>query len=364
MMRIALLGDMAFFGKFDFSKYKERLFDYFREMREYLSSFDYVVGNLEVPLTTSSRRAGAKSAYIAGDPACGELLRWLGIDAVNIANNHIFDFGFSGYRSTIEVLERYGIRSFGCEDKDLLVDEARVVFHGYCSYNTNPLGLAARGGVVDELDVRLLLEKFKAYQDAGYLNIISVHSGFEHVNYPSIDDITLARKLSTIAPYVYYGHHPHVVQGSEVANGAVIAYSLGNFCFDDVYTEKSRDVPLIKQNDNNKRCAILELDIVDGRASDYSFRHYYLGGSQIVFDEPVAEESFLRYCKALKLPSDEYQSMRSEHIQKYLDERKSLRDIQWYLARMNMNSVRLLLSARRNKWAYRRAVSQVLAELE
>ena len=40
-------------------------------------------------------------------------------------------------------------------------------------------------------------------------------------------------------------HHPHVAQGIEMHKSSLIAYSLGNFCFDDVYTSVSK-APLVK----------------------------------------------------------------------------------------------------------------------
>jgi poly-gamma-glutamate synthesis protein (capsule biosynthesis protein) len=74
----------------------------------------------------------------------------------------------------------------------------------------------------------------------------------------------MARKLSNVAPFVLYGHHPHVLQGVEEAKDSLFAYSLGNFCFDDVYTNKSSE-PLVKMTNNNKESAILSLEYKDSK---------------------------------------------------------------------------------------------------
>jgi len=43
--------------------------------------------------------------------------------------------------------------------------------------------------------------------------------------------VELARKLIDSGADIIIGHHPHVLQGVELYNNGVIAYSLGNFIF-------------------------------------------------------------------------------------------------------------------------------------
>ena len=62
-MKIALLGDIGFFGKYSVLRGRES-FDYFSDIAEYLSSFDHVVGNLETPLCGGLSRKGQKYAKI------------------------------------------------------------------------------------------------------------------------------------------------------------------------------------------------------------------------------------------------------------------------------------------------------------
>ena len=69
---------------------------------------------------------------------------------------------------------------------------------------------------------------------------------------PSSDDVKFARHLANQFNYVYYGHHPHVIQGFERVNKSTIFYSLGNFIFDDVYTSKDKEKPLIALSESNK----------------------------------------------------------------------------------------------------------------
>ena len=58
-MKIALLGDIAFYGKYSISGNND-VEKYFSEISEYLSGFDHVVGNLEAPFCLDLKTKGAK----------------------------------------------------------------------------------------------------------------------------------------------------------------------------------------------------------------------------------------------------------------------------------------------------------------
>ena len=71
-----------------------------------------------------------------------EILKYLNIDIVNLANNHLYDYGIEGYQKTKEVLNNNGINYYGIEDKDYLISnsDAKIALTGYCCYSTNGLG--------------------------------------------------------------------------------------------------------------------------------------------------------------------------------------------------------------------------------
>lgn len=360
-MRIALLGDIAFFGKYSIGG-NPRVLDYFRDAAVYLKGFDHVVGNLETPFGTDIAPRGPKSAYIKAEPRNVELLTYLNIDAVNLANNHLFDYGLPGYRCTLDTLQSAGIDWFGTDGRQLRLEDAggRVALHGYCSFNTNPLGVARSGRPgVNPLNVRVVEELLRKNHADGFLNIVSVHSGQEHVNYPSRDDVRMARRFATVCPYVYYGHHPHVLQGFERVAGSAIAYSVGNFCFDDVYTDKCAE-PLIRQSVNNRQGAILELDIEGGSLVSSRLTPLFAAEERLEIGSSDIEARIARYSDALTQVDAEYEARRKAMVGNYFNERKRSRDLQWYIKRMNLNSVGILLRARYNRNQYRKNVLSFL----
>jgi len=256
-------------------------------------------------------------------------------------------------------LNDYGINYFGVEDKvDLFNFEGnKIAFSGFCCYSTNPQGINKKG--VNGFEYNTVLKTLTYYHNQGYNNIMSVHAGQEHVNYPNPDHIQLARMLSDKLPYIYYGHHPHVLQGIESYKNSLHFYSLGNFCFDDVYTSKS-SLPLVKMSDNNKRSAIVSVE--------YSNNKFFKYNLTPIFDANISEGNerehtlalIEEYSCGLHLPNEEYSVKRASMLKEYLTSRKSLRNLNWYLKRLNYSSFLQLYYAKVNAKKYYESIKQYL----
>jgi hypothetical protein len=62
--------------------------------------------------------------------------------------------------------------------------------------------------------------------------IVSLHWGYEYDLWPDPAQRAAARALLAAGADVIIGHHPHVVQPIELIESDLVAYSLGNFVFD------------------------------------------------------------------------------------------------------------------------------------
>jgi len=361
-LRVALLGDIALFGRYSLENLA--VFDYFRDVAARLHEFDYVVANLETPLCNNGRPYGAKSAHIRAAEKNVELLKFLNIGIVNLANNHIFDYGLVGYENTKRILEEYGIQYFGIENKQVRIEDgrAKLALSGFCCYSTNGLGYAGpKSGLgVNELNAFEAEKVLLKNHSEGYFNITSFHVGEEHINYPNYDHVRLARILASKVPYVFYGHHPHVMQGIEEVSGSLIAYSLGNFCFDDVYTSKSRTEPLIRQSGENKKSFILALEIKGARAKSYEVVPLFAAEDKLRVTCRAIIDNVQEYSKLLQMDENTYRRRRGDLLSSYLKDRKKKRDVMWYVKRLNINSIRMLLNARRNRGCYSRCVTSYI----
>lgn len=364
-MKVALLGDMAFFGCFNV-KNNPNLKINLKEISNYLSTFDLVVGNLETPFSVEKKTFGAKSAYISADIENVEVLKWLHIKVVNLANNHMFDFGKEGYETTKKMLNDAGIDYFGTEGKIVTIEKEsnRLMFSGYCCYSTNPLMLAdSQGGYgVNKYNLADVQTSIQKSDKDGFLNIVAAHVGLEHVNYPSLDHIRAARQLADSCRYIYYGHHPHVVQGVEEYNGSLIAHSLGNFCFDDVYTSASRTEPLIRLSEQNRTGMILEVTIEQNKVVGWKEQLIHIesdGGIRLIEDK---EGVLALYNEALKKcdRTPDYEAKRRYIINARIKERKAKRDLQWFLKRLRPRYVKLIIDMRMNAKLYNSNIKQYL----
>ncbi len=350
-MRIALLGDMAFFGRMSV-KERPDVAAYFSDIADYLDGFDYVVGNLETPFSIKKRTFGAKSAYICADIENVQTLKQLHVDAVCLANNHMFDFGDEGYETTKKILSEYNVEYFGAEGKELRIElnEGKFAFAGFCCYTSNPLKCVKYGdygvNAYNLDDAKSFINHSSA---DGYLPIIAVHAGMEHVNYPSLEHVRAARLLTDECPHVYYGHHPHVIQGVEEYKGSVIAHSLGNFCFDDVFSDNS-SMPLVELTENNRTGAILELEIDGNNVLNWREQIVYIAkeGKMQLIETPSDVSEYNNALAACEEDTTAYTAKRSQILTARLSMRKSARNLMWYLKRLRPRYVQIMLNAKRN----------------
>lgn len=353
-MKIAFLGDIALFGKntTETTLYQQK----FRFIKSILKSCDFVVGNLESPLTTHTKTIGGKSAYLKGDPRDVEILKYLNVTHVSLANNHMFDYGIRGLQDTIETLDHAGIKWFGANGRTAVIrDNTNTLsLMGYCCYSTNGKGLGEKIPCINIFDPLAIENEIIEVVNNGILPILSIHWGEEHVHYPNIDHVEVARKLCKDKTIIIHGHHPHVIQGIEEVSNSIIAYSLGNFCFDDVYTNKSEE-PLIRLSKDNMESFILVMEINNNHIINYkpipfSFREGSYQTDEGILDKLQKWSSFLRTNRA------EYIEKRSKDLTAYLNGRRQMRNFEWYIKRLNVESVKMYLSSKTNRKKYNEIV--------
>lgn len=244
---LAAVGDLLFDRKvMRTAKQKGDLNYPLLETAEIFRQADLAFGNLECPL--SSR--GKQINMFRGDPAVAEVLAEAGFDVLSLANNHIFDCGEVAFLDTIEYVREKGIVPIGVGEninearapKIVRVNGTRVAFLAYTqigpgfTYTRVPQHWAATvelPGVAEARAdyIRMDVKRAKAEAD---LVIVSFHWGNEYVHYPTEHQKAWGRTAIAAGADLVIGHHPHVLQGIEFGEQGVIAYSLGNFVFDQI----------------------------------------------------------------------------------------------------------------------------------
>jgi poly-gamma-glutamate synthesis protein (capsule biosynthesis protein) len=359
-MKLILLGDMAFFGKCSLNS-NSQAHEYFSEVADRLSLADYVVGNLETPFSVKKKTHDAKSAYICSDVENVGLLKLLHVNAVTLANNHMFDYGKEGYETTKKILKENNIDFFGSEGKGLSIDinGNHLKFEGFCCYSSGPLEATRYGNYgVHEYDVEEVERILSSRDIEGGVCILSVHAGREHINYPSLDHVGIARRLASRHKIIYYGHHPHVVQGIERKGDSLIAYSLGNFCFDDVWSSASSKHPLIELSENNRTSLMMEIVIEENEIKEYHIIPIYIGEDKIHVGTGATQESIEKYTEIINsLSPIDYENMRNKLLAERMEKRKAQRNLLFYLKRIRWRYVKAIINAKRNRKQYVRCLN-------
>jgi poly-gamma-glutamate synthesis protein (capsule biosynthesis protein) len=202
--------------------------DPFRNVSSRIQRADLSFCNLETALLENGQ-AKQKRHVLATPPENLEFLVKAGFDIANIANNHVLDQGEPASSRLIELLRSKDIEVLGLREsgraKPVLITRKGVKFGflGYADYGFRAqfMPLRPRIAIAD-------VERLREHVDCV---VVSMHWGFEFVEFPSPAQQRLARRLIDAGANIIVGHHPHVVQGIEEYRDGVIAYSLGNFQF-------------------------------------------------------------------------------------------------------------------------------------
>ncbi len=197
---------------------------------------DFTTVNLETTLTNSNEKA-EKTFRFKGEPRYAEILSFSGIEAVNLANNHIFDYLQKGYEDTMSSLKNENIGFFGYENHYLT--EIKGVKIGALGYE----------GWQDSQEIRTQIKKeIQLLKGKGaQIVLIHFHWGDEKQYVPNETQKSLARYSIDSGADLILGHHPHVIQGIEEYNGKFIVYSLGNFMFGGNKNPSDKDTFVFQQ---------------------------------------------------------------------------------------------------------------------
>jgi poly-gamma-glutamate synthesis protein (capsule biosynthesis protein) len=199
---------------------------------------DIVFGNLETAITQRGERA-AKIFNFRSHPKRLKALCAAGFTVINLANNHVMDFGAKGLLDTLKALDKEGMARVGA-GKDL--EEARKpVFLEAGGVKVGLLGLTstqpefmwarrARPGVAYSDFDRFPYWIREAKRSCDVL-VVSFHGGTERAEAPNEVQRAFGRAAVDAGADIVLGHHPHVLQSVELRNGKPILYSLGNFLF-------------------------------------------------------------------------------------------------------------------------------------
>ncbi len=282
---LGAVGDMIVHEKF-----QGRLDDaggdpsvFFGDTIALLRSFDYLIGNLEGPVSTRGTGNPIKKYQFRHRPSVLKAFAAAGVDHFAFANNHTLDFGLEAFLDTLDAIDALGAGRSGA-GRDLAEASApyrtnvgghELSLFAWAGYPVESRGYspahAAAGpsnpGILT--DAGLLRSSIAEEAALGRMVIVIAHAGYEYVTTPHPAIRALYRSFAEAGASLVLGGHPHVLQGMESHDGATIAYSLGNF----VFIGLDEDPPA-------QRSGVFSFLLYDGKVRGWNFTPAHAGNEK------------------------------------------------------------------------------------
>lgn len=222
-----------------------------------LSSADITVGDLETPLSNAYPPPLHGMVFLAPKMAVRGLTK-AGLDIVSLANNHSTNLGSKAFLDTLDVLTQDNIAYTGggkneAEAKSYKVLTIKGKRFAFIGANSIVGDQAASGsspgdwhislapwGTLNQQEVAELVNKVKEARRSCDIVVVIPHWAQEYTRDPNPQMKYLAHQLVDAGADLIIGTHPHWVQGIETYKDRFIAYSLGNFVFDQEWSEETK----------------------------------------------------------------------------------------------------------------------------
>jgi len=258
-------------------------------IKPYMSIADYAAVNLETQVASSLPGERApKGVTFYSQPEILDALAWAGIDYVSLGNNHTYDYMDSGLKSTLAYLENSALDFSGAgintkqaltahQEKIKNTEFSMLAYVGWegsaePSQTANDQHGGAAFGSMENIINSVTKE---VNQDR--TTIVQYHGSQEYDNNPTgVTEQRLKSALDSGAALAI-AHHPHVTQGLELYEGKLIAYSMGNFIFDQNFTATQHSFILYVWLDEGKfhRAEIVPLYVKGYKPTPATGMHRY-----------------------------------------------------------------------------------------
>jgi poly-gamma-glutamate capsule biosynthesis protein CapA/YwtB (metallophosphatase superfamily) len=224
---------------------------------------DLIVGNLESQISDKGRNIGSIYSFRA-ETETMKAIKEAGFNIVDVNNNHFNDYTQEAFLDSLNRLKDSEIDYFGGGKNEseafspLIknIQGTKIAFLGYM--DLGPESWKAQGnksGVawIKKSDFDRVAKDISKAKEQADIVIVSMHAGVEYVQELTSFQTELAKTAIDAGADLIIGHHPHVVQRYEMYKGKYIFYSLGNFVFDQYFSEETMTGRIVKVIIKNKK---------------------------------------------------------------------------------------------------------------
>ena len=204
-----------------------------------LKGADIAFGNLECAVSTRGEPFPKQFTFRGTPRALRGLRRHSGLDVLNLANNHVGDYGPTAMLDTVRAVERMDMKAVGAGPNLRRALEPQVVerlglkvaFVGFSEIY--PIEFAAAGDRPGTAwaEPDAIARAVRAARREADVVVATFHWGIEKAGLESAAQQELARAAVDAGAQLVIGAHPHVLQPLRREGAGLVAYSLGNFVF-------------------------------------------------------------------------------------------------------------------------------------
>ncbi len=214
-------------------KYGDFLWPY-RYTASYVKDADLTFINLETPLLKNCPTTSEGMIFCGSNRHIEGLLS-AGVDVASLANNHAGNHGTSGVMETKALLEKVGIEVTGI--KGAVYKEIRGLRFAFLGYNDigapeESISWAQKENIKKEISI--------ARKNADVV-MVTYHWGVEYRDQPDERQKELGHFTIDSGADIVIGNHPHWIQPIELYKGKLITYAHGNYIFDQMWSQKTRE---------------------------------------------------------------------------------------------------------------------------
>jgi poly-gamma-glutamate synthesis protein (capsule biosynthesis protein) len=229
----------------------------FMKISDHLREADILFGNLESVISDLEGEKVEKTGVIVhfkAEPEAIKGLEYAGFDIISVANNHALDYGREVFEDSLTRLTETDIEyvggGFDYEEafsvKTMQVQETEIGFlaYTYPRYDGyyvpwKPTQDESGVAVIEEKDAEKIKKDVAGAKEGVDILIVSFHAGKEYSTEPSPFQTFYSKLFIDAGADLVIGHQSHVSQPVEEYKHGWIAYGLGNFVFDQDWSEQT-----------------------------------------------------------------------------------------------------------------------------
>lgn len=273
---------------------------------------DMRIFNLEAPIADDKNPIDKNGAVFNAPVSTISGIKALNPSLITLANNHVFDQGEQGLKTTKDILKSNNIPYVGVGNnlseasKPYIIENCGIKIGIYaCAEHEFSIATEKTPGAnpFDPLEsfdhVESLINK------CDYV-IVLYHGGKEHYQYPSPYLQKVCRKLAQKGADLIICQHSHCIGCFEEYDKSTIVYGQGNFLFDNLHSSEYWDTSLILKITAGNEIKIEYIPVVkngngvrlaDGAAKE-KIMELFLNRSQELLHEGLIEQNYKEFAKS------------------------------------------------------------------